>query len=58
VGNKFVGADSGWGTVNILEEGSFAGEGIMEVLHQGERRLLSYAGDTAVHVTTESEPRL
>jgi hypothetical protein len=44
------------GTFNILEEDSFAGEGIMEVLHPGERRLLSYAADTAVHVTTESEP--
>lgn len=44
------------GTFNILEEDSFAGEGIMEVLHPGERRLLSYAADTAVHVATESEP--
>ena len=44
------------GTFNILEEDSFAGEGIMDVLHPGERRLLSYAADTAVHVTTESEP--
>ena len=44
------------GTFNILEEDSFAGEGITEVLHPGERRLLSYAADTAVHVTTESEP--
>jgi len=44
------------GTFNILEEDSFAGEGIMDVLHPGERRLLTYAADTAVHVTTESEP--
>jgi len=44
------------GTFNILEDDSFAGEGIMEVLHPGERRLLSYAADTAVHVTTDSEP--
>jgi hypothetical protein len=43
------------GTFNILEQDSFAGEGIMEVLHPGERRLLSYAADTAVHVTGENE---
>jgi hypothetical protein len=43
------------GTFNILEQDSFAGEGIMEVLHAGERRLLSYAADTAVHVTAEDE---
>jgi hypothetical protein len=43
------------GTFNILEEDSFAGEGIMEVLHPKERRLLSYAADTAVHVTGENE---
>jgi hypothetical protein len=43
------------GTFNILEQDSFAGEGIMEVLHPGEKRLLSYAADTAVHVTGENE---
>jgi hypothetical protein len=43
------------GTFNILEQDSFAGEGIMEVLHSGERRLLSYAADTAVHVTAENQ---
>jgi hypothetical protein len=44
------------GTFNILEQDSFAGEGIMDILHPGERRLLSYAADTAVHVATDSEP--
>jgi hypothetical protein len=43
------------GTFNILEEDSFAGEGIMEVLHPNERRLLSYAADTAVHVTSDND---
>ncbi len=38
------------GTFNILEEDSFAGEGVMDVLHPDERRLLSYAADTAVRV--------
>ncbi len=43
------------GTFNVLEEDSFAGEGIMDVLHPGERRLLSYAADTALRVTTMDE---
>jgi hypothetical protein len=43
------------GTFNILEQDSFAGEGIIEVLHPGEKRLLSYAADTAVHVTGEND---
>jgi len=38
------------GTFNVLEQDSFAGEGIMDVLHPGERRLLSYAADRAVRV--------
>jgi hypothetical protein len=45
------------GTFNILEEDAFAGEGVMDVLHPDERRLLSYAADTALHVkpTVEGE---
>jgi len=39
------------GTFNVLEQDSFAGEGIMELLHPGERRLLSFAADKAVRVT-------
>lgn len=42
------------GTFNILEEDAFAGEGLMDVLHPDERRLLSYAADTAVHVKANS----
>jgi Carboxypeptidase regulatory-like domain len=38
------------GTFNILESGQFAGEGVLETIHPEERRLLSYAGDAAVHV--------
>jgi len=41
------------GTFNILDQGAFAGEGVMEVLHPNERHLLSYAADTAVHVKSE-----
>ena len=42
------------GTFNVLEEDAFAGEGILELLHPGERRLLSYAADKAVRVGKES----
>jgi len=43
------------GTFNILESGTFAGEGVLESIHPDERRLLSYAADTAVHVKHENE---
>jgi len=42
------------GTFNVLEQDSFAGEGIMDLLHPGERRLLSYAADRAVRVVKEN----
>ena len=38
------------GTFNVLEEDSFAGEGILDLLHSGERRLLSFAADKAMGV--------
>jgi len=41
------------GTFNILEKDTFAGEGVLDAIHPGERRLLSYAADNAVHVVTE-----
>jgi hypothetical protein len=43
------------GTFNILEGGTFAGEGLLESIHPDERRLLSYAADTAIHVKHEDE---
>jgi len=43
------------GTFNILEKDTFAGEGVLDAIHPGERRLLSYAADTAVHVVTEDQ---
>jgi hypothetical protein len=39
------------GTFNVLEEDSFAGEGILDLLHPGERRLLSFAADRAMGVS-------
>jgi len=41
------------GTFNVQEQDSFAGEGIMDLLHPGERRLLSYAADRAVRVVKQ-----
>jgi Carboxypeptidase regulatory-like domain len=43
------------GTFNVLEGDAFAGEGVSENIHPDERRLLSYAADSAVHVKYEDE---
>jgi hypothetical protein len=43
------------GTFSIVDSGTFAGEGLIETVHPDERRLLSYAADTAVRVTSEAE---
>ena len=43
------------GSFNIIEGNTFAGEGVFEVLHPDERRLLSYAGDSALHLKTLSD---
>ena len=39
------------GSFSVVEDGAFAGEGLIEPVHAGERRLLSYAMDEAVRVT-------
>jgi hypothetical protein len=38
------------GSFSIVENGSFGGEGLLDPIHPGERRLLSYAADQAVTV--------
>jgi hypothetical protein len=43
------------GTFNILEGDTFAGEGLIDTVHPAERRLLSYAADTAIHVAEKEE---
>ncbi len=43
------------GSFSVVENGSFAGEGLLDPVHPGERRLLSYAVDQAVRVTSESD---
>jgi hypothetical protein len=45
------------GTFNIIEGDTFAGEGLIAIVHPDERRLLSYAADTAVHVTSQTEAK-
>jgi hypothetical protein len=43
------------GSFNVLEAETFVGEGVLETIHPDERRLLSYAGDAAVHVKYTDE---
>jgi len=43
------------GSFSIFENGEFAGEGITDPIHAGEKRLLSYAVDQAVHITSEGQ---
>ena len=43
------------GSFNVLEAETFAGEGVLETIHPDERRLLSYAGDSAVHIKYSEE---
>ncbi|MDR3740518.1 MAG: DUF4139 domain-containing protein [Terracidiphilus sp.] len=38
------------GSFSIFESGTFAGEGLLDPIHPGEKRLLSYATDQAVKV--------
>jgi hypothetical protein len=41
------------GSFSIVENGAFGGEGLLETIHPGEKRLLSYASDQAVHVSVD-----
>jgi hypothetical protein len=43
------------GSFSVFENGEFAGEGLTDPIHAGEKRLLSYAVDQAVHVSTEGQ---
>ena len=38
------------GSFSVFESGAFAGEGLLDPIHPGEKRLLSYAADQAVRV--------
>jgi hypothetical protein len=43
------------GSFNLLDADSFAGEGVLETIHPGERRLISYAADPAVKITDRAQ---
>ncbi len=45
------------GSFSILENGNFSGQGLLDPIHPGERRLLSYAADQAVRVTPDTSQR-
>ncbi len=42
------------GSFSVLEEETFAGEGLMDTIKPGEKRLLSYAADLGMRVETEN----
>ena len=42
------------GSFSIVENGNFGGEGLLDPIHPAERRLLSYAADQAVRVSTDN----
>jgi hypothetical protein len=43
------------GSFNVIEAGVFAGEGLIESIHPGEKRLISYAADLAMQVVMKTE---
>lgn len=44
------------GTFTLMDGGAFAGEGLLDAIKPGERRLLSYARDLGVTVDAKTEP--
>ncbi len=46
------------GTFNIVEDGAFSGEGLLQPVKPNERRLISYAADTAIRITPRDDSRL
>ena len=43
------------GSFSIFENGAFAGEGLLDPIHPGEKRLVSYATDQAIRVRIAKE---
>ena len=41
------------GSFNVLEGDTFAGQGLVDAVHPGEKRLVSFAPDPALHVKVE-----
>ena len=45
------------GSFTIIENGGFSGQGLLDPIHPGEKRLLSYAVDQAVRVSAENQQK-
>ncbi|MFC5864222.1 carboxypeptidase regulatory-like domain-containing protein [Acidicapsa dinghuensis] len=43
------------GNFSVFESGAFAGEGLLDPIHPGEKRLLSYAADQATRIRKEPQ---
>jgi hypothetical protein len=54
--NNTSGVEFDAGSFNILDEGTFAGEGMIDAVRPGEKRLISYAADPAVRIRVEGNP--
>lgn len=53
--NNTSGTELDAGSFNILDENTFAGEGILDAIRPGEKRLVSYAADSAVKIKAEED---
>ena len=54
--NNTSGLEFDAGSFNILEDGTFAGEGMLAPLRPSEKRLITYAADPAVRVKVVETP--
>jgi len=43
------------GSFNVLDEGTFAGEGMLDAVRPGEKRLISYAADPALRIQVDEQ---
>ena len=43
------------GSFSVVEDGSFAGEGVLDTIRPGEHRLLSFAADQAIYVAVDQQ---
>ncbi len=53
--NNTSGTELDAGSFNILDDNTFAGEGMLDSIRPGEKRLISYAADSAIQVKTQTE---
>ncbi len=53
--NNTSGTELDAGSFDILDDNTFAGEGMLDSIRPGEKRLISYAADSAIQVKTRTE---